>query len=425
MALEGNLKDFGIQDIFQLIGLQRKTGVLTVKSSTDTIYITFLDGKIVNADSEKSKVESKLGRVLLKRGSITEEQLNKALQIQQQTLQRLGYVLVRNGFIDHDELKNALTQQIMQIVYKVFRWREGEYYFSQEIAVEYDRDSINPVTTESILMEGAQMLDEWPMIEKVVKSPDLVFEKVNPAIDIIVDESEDFNVEEGTIEKREGKIVLSKVAYDVYNLIDGVSPVSDIMEKSRHNEFHVTKALYELYQKNLIQEKKEKAPAEGEKAEALEILEPEKPQQFALLPILAIVIIFTIFNLFRFKNPLNGFSSIVSKKSVFNEIKYQETFQNIYILDNSIRTYYLSEGTYPASLQDLFKYNLADLKILLDPWERGYLYLSKDKNYYLIGFNEDGTQSLELIYTYIMSGGVEKEFKETEKKKKKNLIFVD
>lgn len=425
MALEGSLKDFGIQDIFQLIGLQRKTGVLTIKSPYDTIYITFLDGKIVNADSEKSRVESKLGKVLIKRGSISEEQLNKALQIQQQTLQRLGYILVRNGFIDHEELKNALTQQIMQIVHKVFRWREGEYYFSQEIAVEYDRDSIIPITSESVLMEGAQMLDEWPMIEKVVKSPDIIFEKVNPSFEVISDDSEDFDIEEGKVEKKEGKIVLTKVAYDVYHLIDGKSPVSDIIDKARYTEFYVAKALYELYQKGLIQEKKEEPVKEGEKIEEIKIEEEEKPQQFALLPIVAILVVFTLFNLFRFKNPLNSFSSLVSKRNVFNEIKYQKSFLNINLLDNSIRTYFLSEGNYPSSLQELFKYNLADLKILLDPWGRGYLYLIKDKNYYLIGFNHDGTQSLELIYTYIMSGGMEKEYQESEKKKKKNLVFVD
>lgn len=425
MALEGSLKDFGVQDIFQLIGLQRKTGILTIRSPYDTIYITFLDGKIVNADSEKSRVESKLGKVLLKRGSISEEQLNKALQIQQQTLQRLGYVLVRNGFIDHEELKNALTQQIMQIVHKVFRWREGEYYFSQEIAVEYDRDSINPITSESVLMEGAQMLDEWPMIEKVVKSHDIIFEKINPNFEVIADDSEDFDVEEGKVEKKEGKIVLTKVAYDIYNLVDGKSPVSDIIDKARYTEFYVAKALYELYQKGLIQEKKEEPVKEGEKIEEIKIEEEEKPQQFALRPIVAILVVFTLFNLFRFKNPLNSFSSLISKRNIFTEIKYQKSFLNIHLLDNSIRTYFLSEGNYPSSLQDLFKYNLADLKILLDPWGRGYLYLIKDKNYYLIGFNHDGTQSLELIYTYIMSGGMEKEYQESEKKKKRNLVFID
>ena len=43
MALEGTLRDFSLADIFQLIGLQRKTGVLTLRSKEDTVTVTFLD----------------------------------------------------------------------------------------------------------------------------------------------------------------------------------------------------------------------------------------------------------------------------------------------------------------------------------------------------------------------------------------------
>jgi len=424
MALEGSLKDFGLQDIFQLIGLQRKTGILTIKSPQDTIYITFLDGKIVNADSEKAKIESKLGRVLLKRGSITEEQLNKALETQKQTLQRLGYVLVKEGFITNEELKNALTQQILEIVYKVFRWREGEYYFSQEIAVEYDRDSINPITSESVLMEGAQMLDEWPIIERAIKNYDIIFEKTKIDQEIEISDSDEFDFESGKVEKKGETIKLTQIVYDVYNLVDGNSSVMEIIEKSKYNEFYVCKALYELIQRNLIEEKKERQ-VEEVKEEVKVFVPVEEPKKFAFIPILIILIIFTFSNLFRFKNPLNTFNSLLNHKNIFNEIKYQKSFLQIYLLDFSIRTYFLSEGTYPTSLQELFKYNLSSLQNLIDPWKRGYLYINKDKNYYLVGFNWDGSQSLELIYTYILSGGIEKEYKEPEKKKKKNIIFLE
>lgn len=425
MALEGSLKDFGLQDIFQLIGLQRKTGVLTVQGSYDTIYITFLDGKIVNADSEKTRVESKLGKVLLKRGSISEEQLNKALKIQEETLQRLGYVLVKNGFITNEELKNALTQQILQIVYKVFRWREGEYYFSQEIAVEYDRDSINPITSESVLMEGAQMLDEWPIIERVIKNTDTVFEKTKIEQKIEVSDSDDFDFESGAVEKKGDKIKLSQMVFDIYNLVDGNSTVSDIVDKSRYNEFDVSKSLYELVLRNLIEEKKSKIAEELKPIELKPVSEFEKPLKMAIFPLLFLIVLFTFANLFRFKNPLNHFNSLAEKKNFFDDIKYQTTFMKIHLLDSALRTYFFSEGEYPAFLQELFKYNLADLKNLSDPWKRGYLYIKKDKNYYLIGFKSDGLQSLELIYTYILSGGMEKEFIEPEKKKKKSLVFLD
>ena len=39
MALEGTLRDFSLADIFQLIGLQRKTGVLTLKGGGEVVTV--------------------------------------------------------------------------------------------------------------------------------------------------------------------------------------------------------------------------------------------------------------------------------------------------------------------------------------------------------------------------------------------------
>jgi len=99
MALEGTLRDFSLADIFQLIGLQRKTGVLTLRGKDDTVTVTFLDGKVVAADSLNRRLETRLGSVLMKSGLLTQDQLNRALDIQKETLQRLGYVLKHYGII--------------------------------------------------------------------------------------------------------------------------------------------------------------------------------------------------------------------------------------------------------------------------------------------------------------------------------------
>ena len=37
MALKGTLRDFALPDIFQLIGMQRKTGLLTLENDRETI----------------------------------------------------------------------------------------------------------------------------------------------------------------------------------------------------------------------------------------------------------------------------------------------------------------------------------------------------------------------------------------------------
>src|ERR1043166_9921589 len=81
MALEGTLRDFSLADIFQLIGLQRKTGVLTLRGKDDTVTVTFLDGKVVAADSLNRRLETRLGSVLMKSGLLTQDQLNRALDI--------------------------------------------------------------------------------------------------------------------------------------------------------------------------------------------------------------------------------------------------------------------------------------------------------------------------------------------------------
>src|SRR5262245_8716165 len=145
MALEGTLKDFSLADIFQLIGIQRKTGVLTLRSSDDVITVSFQDGSVVSADSQKKKLEDLLGSVLVKSGRLTEEQLLGALRSQKRTLQRLGHILIQSKMITHEQLSQALALQVTQVVYRLFRWKDGDYQFKQESVIEYDREHFVPL----------------------------------------------------------------------------------------------------------------------------------------------------------------------------------------------------------------------------------------------------------------------------------------
>ena len=207
MALEGTLRDFSLADIFQLIGLQRKTGVLTLRGKDDTVTVTFLDGKVVGADSLNRRLENRLGTVLMKTGFLTQDQLNRALEIQKETLQRLGFILTHYGIISAESLRDAIQLQIMQIVYRLFRWKDGDYHFSQETTIEYDRDNVMPITAESILMEGARMIDEWPIIEKRIRSYDMVFRKKLTDQEIVVvgaDEADEIDFDGDSPRRRSG-----------------------------------------------------------------------------------------------------------------------------------------------------------------------------------------------------------------------------
>src|SRR5438093_4146501 len=122
MALEGTLEDFSLADIFQLIGIQRKTGVLTLKNSVETVTVTFHNGMVIGADTSPKKLEDRLGKVLVKTGLISFDQLKEALLHQEKTLQKIGFILVDQKYISRGELKDALQIQVTQMIYRLFRW---------------------------------------------------------------------------------------------------------------------------------------------------------------------------------------------------------------------------------------------------------------------------------------------------------------
>src|SRR5213593_4684728 len=155
MALQGTFRDFGLADIFQLIGIQRKTGVLTLRHGGEEVLVSFLNGQIVYAETIHRKLEERIGALLVKTGKITAAQLQEALKIQTATLQRLGTVLLAQRMITQTDLKDVLQVQMSQIIYNLFRWKDGEYHFSQEAIVEHDPAVFTPLGAETVLMEGA------------------------------------------------------------------------------------------------------------------------------------------------------------------------------------------------------------------------------------------------------------------------------
>jgi len=75
MALEGTLRDFSLADILQLIALQHKTGLLNVRSPSDTVSLGFVDGMLVSAESSAQRLDTRLGTVLVKTRRLSPEAL--------------------------------------------------------------------------------------------------------------------------------------------------------------------------------------------------------------------------------------------------------------------------------------------------------------------------------------------------------------
>lgn len=405
MALEGTLKDFSLADIFQLIGLQRKTGVLTLRGKDDSVTVTFLDGKVVGADSLNRRLETRLGSVLIKSDLLSQDQLNRALEIQKETLQRLGFVLTHYGIISPDSLKQAIQLQILQIVYRLFRWKDGDYQFSQETTIEYDRDNVVPITAESILMEGARMIDEWPIIEKRIRSYDMVFRKKLTDQEIVVVGAEeadevDFEPQAPAARKKKAgsadKIRISEEEKEIYDLVDGTHTVGDVVEMSKLSEFDTNKALYELLTRDLIEELRgKKAQAVIEQAAPVDESEvAETPVPLPLVAVLAIVAILSLVT--SFKNPLNRFTPFRRQQSAIGETRKAISLQRMEAIAQGIEKYNVVNGRLPERLLDLTPLYVS-ASLLSDPWGNAYKYLPRPDRYLVIGFAPNGKVDTDLM----------------------------
>src|SRR5690606_10962432 len=113
MPIEGPLRELGIHDVFQLLDLARKSGILRVRSELrqngGTVY--FDGGKVVAAEIESNP--HPLGALLLRVGKISDSDLERARDMQATgDGRRLGEVLVSIGAISQRDLDRHVRGQV-------------------------------------------------------------------------------------------------------------------------------------------------------------------------------------------------------------------------------------------------------------------------------------------------------------------------
>jgi uncharacterized protein DUF4388 len=385
VALQGTLRDFSLADIFQLIGLQKKTGVLTLKAGQEVVTVSFLEGNVVAADSLHRRLEDRLGTVLVKTGRITPGQLQEALRIQKQTLKRLGNVLVEQKFVTQEILREALKIQVSQMIYRLFRWRDGDYQFSQEAKLDYDRDYVVPLTAESVLMEGARIIDEWPIIEKRIGSLGGIYRRTAGA-------------EAALSGTGKSSTVISPEEKSVLGLLDGSRSVQDIIESSSLSEFDTCRVLYELIGRQLAEKRggEPAAPAPGRPAKQPAV---ETPSREEVVPvagwILGIMVVISF--LTATMNPLNGLALHPAKQPVLADFRQQVSRTRLERIHFAVQVYFLQNRGYPQDLNYLVVAGLLQPDDLRDPWDREYLYRTATWGYELQGLSPEGEADPALL----------------------------
>ncbi len=272
------IKGLSFAEIIQTIGLQRKTGVLQVEAGERTYFLFIDKGKLVGADVYPKRLDERLGQLLVNQGLITQEALQKAVNLQKRTNQKLGKILVREGLINPEILRETLKRQVMRIFFQLYT-SEEEKKFTFEAMEEIDKNNwiINPLSIDHLLLETATLIDEFPEIKKEVPDTNIIF-----APDPFLDQKSLEIVPSAEAEfLPDQPHKMTSIEFHVLKLIDGKKTVERILDISPYNDFQTYKALWSLKKKGLIQ------PV-GVKEKEVELVE-EGRRRYYLLEVISIV----------------------------------------------------------------------------------------------------------------------------------------
>jgi len=235
MSFEGDIKDFSLAEVIQLIGQGRKTGTLSVEGERETIWVYFKDGRAVFATP--SNLREQLGTILLREGKVTPEQLEVALRAQKKMRAegnpvRLGTILVAVGAVDRATLEDKIKHQIKESIYAAIGERGGRFRFFRELDLG-EEDILVSMDVEHIILEGARRIEEWSQIKDIIRSYREVYViNPNPAAS--------------------GSVKLSSSEWRIVSLLNGRRDISTVAEEAGMSRFEVCRVIYGLINTNMV-----------------------------------------------------------------------------------------------------------------------------------------------------------------------------
>ncbi|MDB5102736.1 MAG: hypothetical protein JWP91_425 [Fibrobacteres bacterium] len=169
MILSGDLKDFSLADVLQLLLQQRKTGVLTLGREKEKAELFIAQGNLTGVRVNGDTPEGKVREMLVETGRVLRQEMTDLEAISRDMGRPLLATLAAKGHLTEEDRKEWLQIITEDMVCELFGWLQGTYEFGsgQKSTVM----TLLNISTEFACMEGMRRIDEWPRLREAL--PDL------------------------------------------------------------------------------------------------------------------------------------------------------------------------------------------------------------------------------------------------------------
>ncbi len=221
-SFKGELSEISLPDVLEYLRNSRKTGVITFKHERIKKSLYIQDGNVIFASSNLP--DERLGDLLLTWGWITKESYGRSVAMLTPK-RRQGRILVEMGAISPKQLWEGVQEQIRYIVYSLFNWDQGIFFFS-----EGDLPSQENITADvgitDLIVEGIRRIKNIKGLEGRFPSRDVILART------------DLGIKE--------RIKTESFEKHVLDLVDGARAVKDVCRESEIGDSETLKVLYML-----------------------------------------------------------------------------------------------------------------------------------------------------------------------------------
>lgn len=233
MALKGNLRDFSVTQLLNLINLARKTGTLTIEGPTEAAWVSFQDGKLIYA--QVGNEDGSLTGILLRGGLISGRQARAIkTHASDKDDKSLGLLLINAGYLVQQDILASIRQYFRDIIYKLFTWGEGFFRFDAGVLPPEGRITIR-LNLENIIIEGSRRMREWERLRDEVPNLDM-------ALDFV--ERPGANIRDVNLNVEEWKVV---------SYVNPKNTITQIAKANVMSELEIRRVVYGLLQAGLVE----------------------------------------------------------------------------------------------------------------------------------------------------------------------------
>jgi len=233
MALKGNLRDFTITQLLNLVNLAAKTGTLVIEGSGKVARIAFLDGKL--AFAQIGKEDASLPAILHRNQKITRNQYNILRQRAGEVSDKeLGILLINAGYVSQEDILVSLQSYFIGVVQRLFAWVEGFFRFEQDVLPPDGKIPVR-IDLENLIIEGSRQLREWEQLQEEIPSLDMALKFTDrPGTNI-----HDIN--------------LSVQEWQVVSYVKPENSIQRIASTIKMNDLEIRRVVYGLLQAGLVE----------------------------------------------------------------------------------------------------------------------------------------------------------------------------